>query len=208
MYIAKPEKSNGKGVILIHEFWGLNNQMKKVAERAAVEGFLALAADLYEGKVTANKEEAGKLRDTLDVEKSFEILKKNLSYILAQYQIPLSKIAIWGFCMGGMVSFQAALRDIGAGAYVVYYGRITDDKNILKNLKKPILGIFGGLDKAIPKELVQRFGYALDELKKPHELHIFDDADHAFANEEREIHNPAAAAQAWEKTILFLDKNI
>lgn len=204
-YLAKPVNPNGKGVILIHEFWGLNQQIRGVAGRLAKEGFTALAADLYEGKVTADPAEAGKLHKDLDIAKSLEILKAALSE-LAKLQISPSRVAIWGFCMGGRVSFEAARNNIGAGAYVIYYGRITDDKTVLATVQKPVLGVFGGLDKGITKDLVLSFKKALEELGKTSEIYIYDDADHAFFNEDRPVYNTKAAQDAWEKTITFLNK--
>ena len=208
MYIAKPEAPNGKAVILIHEFWGLNDQMKRVAARLSREGFLALATDLYDGKVTKNADEASRLRNNLNIKDAVSTIKKNLIYLEEDHRITGNKTAIWGFCMGGMVAFEAALHDIGAGAYVIYYGRITDDKEILQSIKKPILGIFGGLDKGIPKNLVVKFRKSMEELGKKIELQIYDDADHAFFNEERVVYNQKAAEEAWEKTILFLDGHL
>ncbi|OGF71062.1 hypothetical protein A3E35_00820 [Candidatus Giovannonibacteria bacterium RIFCSPHIGHO2_12_FULL_44_22] len=208
MYISQPVAPNGKAVVLIHEFWGVNDQMKRVADRVAETGYLALAADLYGGKVAQTREEASEMRNKLDVEKAVSEIKKSLAFILENYQINNEKVAVWGFCMGGMVSFESAVRDIGAGAYVIYYGKVSDDKEILKNIQKPILGIFGGLDKNITRDLVSRFKNALEDLGKPSEIEIYDDADHAFFNEEREAHNPKAAADAWDRTIKFLDKNL
>ncbi len=204
-FLAKPENPNGKVVILVHEFWGLNQQMKNTAERAAKEGFLTLAADLYDGKITADPAEARKLKDGLAEERALENLRDAIKYFQT-LGVKSEKIAIWGFCMGGGFVFQAATRGVEAGAYVIYYGRVLDDSEILENIQSPLLGVFGGLDKNIPRDLVERFHGALHDLEKPHEVYIYPEADHAFANEERPVYNEKSAADAWSKTITFLNK--
>ena len=204
-YLAKLESPNGKGVILVHEFWGLNQQMKKVAERAAKEGFTALAVDLYKGKVAADASEARRMKEELKTEEALENIRAAVSYF-GTLGIKPEKVGIWGFCMGGGVTFEAATRGVKAGVYVIYYGRVLDDEEILSNISSPILGIFGGLDKGIPKDLVLRFRDALKKMEKPSEVYVYDDADHAFANEERPVYNEKAASDAWQKTISFLNK--
>ncbi|MDP3785118.1 MAG: dienelactone hydrolase family protein [bacterium] len=204
-FLAKPANPNGKAVILVHEFWGLNQQMKNAAGRVAKEGFLTLAVDLYEGKLTADPAEARKLKDGLAEESALENLRDAIKYSQT-LGIKPEKIALWGFCMGGGFTFQAATRGVKAGAYVIYYGRILDDKEILANIQSPLLGIFGGLDQGIPRDLVERFHAALHDLEKPHEVYIYPEADHAFANEERPVYNEKSAKDAWSKTITFLNK--
>src|SRR3989344_4465802 len=204
-HIAEPEKPNNKAVILIHEFWGLNQHIKNVALRVAKEGFTALAVDLYEGKLTADPDEARRLKEEMKTEQALENIRSAVSH-LGTLGFNPEKIGIWGFCMGGGVAFEAATKGIKAGAYVIYYGRILDDEEILNNISAPVLGIFGGLDKGIPKDLVLRFRDKLRELEKACEVYIYDDADHAFANEERPVYNAPAAQDAWQKTITFLNK--
>jgi carboxymethylenebutenolidase len=206
MYLAKPQNLNGKGVILIHEFWGLNQQIKGVADRLAKEGFTALAVDLYKSKITSNPEEARKLKDAVKDDEALLILREAIR-TLGKEGIVNDKIAFWGFCMGGSFSFLAAVNQIPAGAYIIYYGgRISDDESLLKKIQAPILGVFGGLDKGIPKDLVWRFRGNLTKLGKTNEVYIYDDADHAFFNEERPVYNEKAARDAWQKTLVFLNR--
>lgn len=204
-HITKPEKTNNKAVILIHEWWGLNDQIKRTADRLAMEGFTALAVDLYDGKFAADANEARRLKEEMKMEQALENIRKAVSHLGTTGFKP-EKIGIWGFCMGGGVVFEAATKGIKAGAYVIYYGRVLDDEEVLSNVQSPVLGIFGGLDKGIPKDLVLRFRDALRKLEKACEVHIYDDADHAFANEERATYNQKAAQDAWSKTLLFLNK--
>src|SRR3989344_8905194 len=204
-HIAKPEKPNNKAIILIHEFWGLNEQIKRMAGRLAREGFTVLAVDLYEGKLTVDANEARRLKEEMKTEQALENIRKAVSH-LGTLGFKPEKIGICGFCMGGGVAFEAATKGIKAGAYVIYYGRILDDEEILNNISSPVLGIFGGLDKGIPKDLVLRFRDALKKMEKPSEVYVYDDADHAFANEERPVYHEKAASDAWQKTISFLNK--
>lgn len=197
-----------KGIILIHEFWGVNGQIKKVAGRLEGESFRVIQADLYKGKIAQNVEEARAMKDAIKDDEALEVLK-NCMWKLGEEGIPPEKVAIWGFCMGGSFSYLAAINGIKAGAYIIYYGsRISDDRAKLANISAPVMGVFGGLDKAIPRDLVSRFGQALEDLGKTNEIDIYDDADHAFANEERASYNAKAAKDAWQKTLAFLNKNL
>ena len=204
-YLAKSGGPNGRGVILIHEFWGLNRQVKNVAEKVAKEGLTALAVDLYKGKLAADPAEARRLKEELKTEEALENIRAAVAYF-GTLGIKPEKVGIWGFCMGGGVTFEAATRGVKAGAYVIYYGRVLDDEELLNNISSPVLGIFGGLDKGIPKDLVFRFRDTLKKMEKPCEVHVYEDADHAFANEERPVYNEKAASDAWQKTISFLNK--
>ena len=150
-----------RGIILIHEFWGVNSQMKKVAERLAKGGFRVVLADLYKGKIAQNVDEARAMKDAIKDDEAAEVLKNCVSKLVSE-GIKSENIAIWGFCMGGSFSYLAAVSGMKIGAFVIYYGsRISDDKGKLANICAPILGVFGGLDKAIPRDLVLRFGQAL-----------------------------------------------
>lgn len=196
-----------KAIILIHEFWGVNNQMKKVGARIEAEGFKVKYADLYEGKLAQNVDEARKMKEEVRDERALEILNKCVSEFEAE-GIAKNEIAIWGFCMGGSFSYLAAISGLKIGGYIIYYGsRISDDKDLLANINSPVLGVFGGLDKAIPRERVEGFRDALAALSKTSAVYIYDDADHAFFNDERPSYNEKAALDAWEKTLAFLRRN-
>lgn len=211
-YLSKPQNpppAGGRaGIVLIHEFWGVNNQMKGVADRLAKEGFAALAVDLYEGKIAESADEARKMKDEV-LANEVKALARVSDAVnkLTKEGISKEKIAVWGFCFGGSIAFKSAVADLGAGAYVVYYGGlITDDKNVLEKIQKPILAAFGGLDKSIPTALVESMKKNLDELGKINEVYIYLSADHAFFNEEQSRYNAAASANIWPKTLAFLKK--
>ncbi len=197
-----------KGIILVHEFWGVNEQMKRVAERLEKEGFEVLLADLYKGKVAKTAEEARAMKDDVRDDEALQILESGVKELESR-GIARDKIAIWGFCMGGSFSYLAAASGMKIGAFVIFYGsRISADEGKSVKIEAPILGVFGAMDKAIPAELVNAFRSALDKLSKPNEIHIYSDADHAFFNEERASYNEKAAKDAWERTLSFLNKHL
>lgn len=213
-YLSKPQNpplaGGGAGVVLIHEFWGVNNQIKKVADRLANEGFCALAVDLYDGKITANADEARKMKDAVlaHPEKALARVSEAINK-LTKEGISKEKIAVWGFCFGGSISFKSAVADLGVGAYIIFYGSlITDDKSVLSKIQKPILAVFGGLDKSIPIALVESMEKNLDALGKINEVYIYPEADHAFFNKEQPRYSASASADVWPKALAFLRKNL
>lgn len=207
-YLSKPKNSNGCGIVVIHEFWGVNGQIKKMTDEISSQGYAAIAADLYEGIVARDAEEAKKMKEAVKEEKALMRIREAMD-TLNDSGITDEKIAVWGFCFGGSYAFKSAAADIGAGAYVIYYGgMITDDTEILTKIQKPVLGIFGGLDKSIPAEKVGSMKKNLEDLGKTAEIYIYPDAEHAFANDERPSFNKAATDDAWHKTMAFLQKHL
>lgn len=197
-----------KAIILIHEFWGVNAQMERVASRLRAEGFEVRLADLYGGKVAQSVEEARAMKDAVRDEEALEILKSEVRK-LGDEGIGAEDVAIWGFCMGGSYSFLAAASGLKIGAYIVYYGsRISADENLISRINTPLLGVFGGQDKAIPQGQVLAFKAALEKRRLACEVYIYEDADHAFFNDERPSYNPTAAQDAWERTLAFLQKHL
>ena len=205
-YLSKPIAPNGAGVILIHEFWGVNEQIKKTADKIAGEGYTVIAVDLYKGLVAQNVDEAKKMKDEVTDEHAFGQIRHAILE-LEKNGISENKIVLWGFCFGGSIAFKSAVENLGAGAYVIYYGSmITEQKDVLEKIQKPVLGIFGGQDAGIPFTKVESMKKMLDTLGKKNEIYVYPDAGHAFANDTRESFNPTAAKDAWEKTMTFLTK--
>lgn len=212
-YLSKPRQPNGAGIVLIHEFWGVNQQIKNTADKIAREallpdgqGFAVLAVDLYEGRVAKDVDEARKMKDEVTDEHAMECIQRAIIKLQGE-GIAGGKIAVWGFCFGGSIAFKAAEANLDAGAYIIYYGSmITDNKAVLEKIQKPLLGIFGGEDPGIPATKAESMKKHLDLLGKINEVYIYPGAGHAFANEERENYNAEAAKDAWEKTMAFLTK--
>jgi len=209
-YLAVPEGSKGaSGVIVIHEWWGLNDNIRAMARRLAGEGYQALAVDLYEGEVTGDRQEASSLMKTAMARSGRlkENLRQAYAYLGNEGKAP--RVGVIGWCFGGHWSLQTALILSGEiDAAVIYYGRLVTDPEELKVLDMPLLGIFGAEDRGIPVEKVHAFEKALEGLGKDAEVHIYEGAEHAFANPSGTRYNKDAAADAWEKTTGFFRKHL
>lgn len=205
VYVSKTEKPTG-AVLVIHEWWGLNDQIRFVADRLADDGFLAVAVDLYGGKVTSDPKAAGNLMraETEDESMVQEKLGAAIRYI--KDDLKVDRIVTMGYCLGGSISLQAAISfsDKLRGA-VIYYGFPDEDNSRLKKIKIPLLGIYGNLDTYVTPAVVDDFTKRLSSLGVRIEVHRYD-AVHAFANPSNANYNGAAAKDAWEKTEAFLNR--
>lgn len=211
-YLARPADATEPlpALIVIHEWWGLNDNIKMMTERLAGEGYTALAVDLHRGEVADTPEQARQL--TQAVSQNPQLAEENLrqayQYLETEQQAP--KIASIGWCFGGSWSLNTALlHPDKLDATVIYYGgQITTDPDQLSPLKMPILGIFGALDDNPSPETVREFESALNSLGKPAEIYIYEGADHAFANPSGTRYNAEAAENAWERTTAFLQQHL
>lgn len=209
-YLARPDDNQKhKGIILIHEWWGLNDNIRENAKKFAKLGYVALAVDLYEGESTTNREEARKLatRVRQNMEEAFKNLKSAVSYIKNQVNVNPNKVASIGWCFGGGWSYQIAKNNLGVKASVIYYGRF-NPKDDLSKMRATILGNFGAEDRSIKVDTVHEFQAKLKTLSGDHEIYIYENAGHAFANEGGSRYNIEAADLAWKRTVTFLDKNL
>ncbi|AFZ48152.1 Carboxymethylenebutenolidase [Cyanobacterium stanieri PCC 7202] len=211
-YISRPAgvEEPLPGVILIHEWWGLNDNIKAMTDKMAAEGYVALAVDLYKGDSADNPDDAMELvqRAIASSSELEDNLKQAYDYLKNQANAP--KIASMGWCFGGLWSLNTALLlPTELDAVVIYYGgNITTDPEKLATLEMPILGIFGELDQNPSVELVREFEQVLQSLDKDVEIHIYENADHAFSNSSGTRYNPEAAEDAWEKTTEFLARHL
>ncbi len=210
-YLAKPKATDGTapGIIVIQEWWGLNDNIRKMTELLAGEGYSALAVDLYEGKVAESPDKARSLMQEAMGDK--KRLRNNLrqAYQYLDQEVGAENIGVIGWCFGGGWSLQTALMlPDKIDATVIYYGELTADKEKLKKLDMPILGLFGSEDTAVPPEVVNEFEAALQDLDKEANIHIYEGANHAFANPSGERYDPKLAQDAWEKTVKFLAEHL
>ncbi len=208
-YVAHPKSEVPRvGLIVIHEWWGLNDNVRAMARRLAGAGYLALAVDLYEGEVARDRDQASRLARGSG-ERTEQILDNLGQAIEHLRSAGAERIGVIGWCFGGGWSLRTALAfPDKVDATVIYYGRLTTDKAELEALSSPVLGIFGALDKGIPVETVREFEAALKALDKEAAIHIYEDADHAFANPSGTRYNEVAAEDAWVKTLAFFDDNL
>lgn len=209
-YLARPATGDsGAGLILIHEWWGLNDNVRAMADRFAGEGYTALAIDLYEGEVATDRAGASTLaRATFE---KTDRLNENLrqAQVYLTEQAGAAKVGSVGWCFGGGWSLNAAIHlgnDLDAA--VIYYGRVTAESARLEFVRAPILGHFGALDDGIPVESVREFESALVALGKTATIHVYDDADHAFANPTGNRYNKKAASAAWRRTLEFFGEHL
>ncbi len=193
-------------LIVIHEWWGLNDNVRAMADRLAAEGYMVLAVDLYAGKTAETPAAARQLM--LGVVEDPDSARENLRMaydFLNTAGAP--KIGSLGWCFGGAWSLNAAqLLGDDLDAAVIYYGQVTDDEEQLAEVSAPILGLFAADDRGIKVESVNAFRDALERLEKPAEIHIYPGVGHAFANPTGRNYNAAAAQDAWTRTLEFLGR--
>lgn len=206
-FLAKPSASGTyPGVILIHEWWGLNDNIKDMARSLASHGYIALAIDLYAGQVATTSDGARQLVTAFDSAEGIENIKAAAELLKQNHGV--HKIATIGWCFGGTQSMNYALSGDNLNATVIYYGQLVTDEAKLSSISWPVLGIFGELDQGIPVESVREFESSLDQLGIQNEIYIYPGVNHAFANPSGPNHAPQETKDAWQKTLLFLDKSL
>ncbi|MBV9094270.1 MAG: dienelactone hydrolase family protein [Streptosporangiaceae bacterium] len=205
-YLAVPEAGDGPGLIIIQEWWGLDDHIVDVADRFAREGFVALAPDLYDGQVTHDEQEAIRLMQQLPPAQAVADLSGAVDYLLGQPQAIGDAVGVVGFCFGGGFVLRLAAR-AGAkvAAAVVFYGAVNPGED-LSGIRAAVQGHFGEQDQSIPP---QRAREELDQIRQqtgvPVEVYSYD-AGHAFANDLNLIgtHDPDATELAWARSLHFL----
>jgi carboxymethylenebutenolidase len=207
-YLARPAAAEGPlpGLIVIHEWWGLNDNIRAMTRRLAGEGYLALAVDLYGGQVAADPDSAYKLMTAANERPGAaeDNLRQAYAYLADQLGAPA--VGSIGWCFGGGWSLAAALLlPDRLDAVVIYYGHLVTDPRRLATLEMPILGLFGEQDQGIPIESVRAFEAALRGLGKDAKIIVYPGADHAFANPSGRNYQPEAAEKAWLETVAFLE---
>lgn len=195
-------------VVMIHEWWGLNDNIRAMANRLAAQGYMVLAVDFYGGETAKNPDEA-RMR-MLNVVQNPARARENLRQALDFLSIAgAPRIASVGWCFGGGWSLNTAmLFPDKIDASVIYYGQLTDNAENLRLIDAPLLGFFGSEDRGIPVESVNAFEKALQRLRKDYEIKIYPGLRHAFANPTGNNYNAEAADDAWQRTLNFLAKHL
>jgi carboxymethylenebutenolidase len=199
----KNAKKDAPALVVVHEWWGLNDNIRAATERLAGEGYVALAVDLY-GTVAPNADSAARLyRYVMENAPAGRAnLAAAIDYLRGQ---GAKKVGSIGWCFGGHWSLQAGL--VGGAkvqAVVMYYGQPITDSTVLQQLQAPLLGLFGSQDSGIPADSVKAMAAALDKLGRDETIQFFD-AGHGFANPSGKNYNAAAAEQAWKVTTQFFE---
>jgi len=210
-YLASPEGDGPfPAVILIHEWWGLNDNIKDLADDFADQGYVALAVDLYNGAAAQTSEEAGALAGAVreDTESAFANLTAAREYLATLPTVDSERLASVGWCFGGQWAYNMAANNMGIDASVMYYGRFSMEDD-LSMMRADILGHFGEEDRSIAVDDVKEFEAKLKTLDGDHAVFIYPNAGHAFANEDNEAaYNEEAAQIAWQRTIDFLSREL
>jgi carboxymethylenebutenolidase len=214
-YLVYPELVNNTqqqesmpAVIMIHEWWGLNEHIKNQADILAKEGYVVLAVDLYRSEVATDFNRAMELASSVrnNPASTIDNLKSAVNYVKSLEMVDGSRIASLGWCFGGDWSLQLALNssENPLAATVIYYGRPVTDTASLSSIDWPILGIFGDQDQAIPVESVKQFASALNASGITNDIYLYEGVGHAFANPSGDNYAPKETTDAWQKTIGFL----
>jgi len=204
---------DGKGpfpaLMVIHEWWGLNDWVKEQASKLADQGYVTLAVDLYRGKVAASPEEAHEIMRGVPEDRAKRDLTAAFDFLQSQSNVKKTKIGAIGWCMGGGYALDVALQEPTLAADVINYGHLATDPAALKNVNAPILGLFGGQDRGISPDDVHKFEQQMKSLGKKIDVTIYSDAGHAFENpNNKEGYREKDAADAWSKTVAFLDQTL
>ena len=204
-YVAIPDSDTNRAVIVVQEYWGLKDHIKDIANRWAAEGFIAIAPDLYRGKIAATAAEAGKLMQELKTDDGMDIIKNAMSKARDSYS--LTHFGINGFCMGGTYSLRAACLLEGLSASAPFYGDVPEE-DVLKKLTVPTIFVSATKDKWINTEKVA----ALEDAVERYELPLTSvkyEADHAFFNNTRpEVYDETAARDAWALVVGFFNDKL
>lgn len=193
------------GIVVVHEYWGLNDWIKEQSSKLAEQGYAALAIDLYRGKVADNPDLAHELMRGLPEDRAARDLHAAFEYLSSQPNVKKDRIGAIGWCMGGGQALIMALQEPALAADVVNYGHLVTDSEQINKINAAILGIFGGQDRGIPVEDVKKFEQQLKQSGKKVQIIIYPNAGHAFENPDNHAaYRPDDAADAWKRTLDFL----
>lgn len=210
-YFAAPEGASDTlpGIVVIHEWWGLNDNIRTMTRKLAGQGYAALAVDLYGGEVAESPDRAGQLARSVEPEAARANLEQAHGWLTDR---GAARTASIGWCFGGGWSLRTALHlPTELDAAVIYYGRLVTDVDALGLLADngvAVQGHFGEEDGSIPVSEVEAFEQALGEAGVDHEIYLYEGAGHAFANPSGQRYQPEAAKQAWNRTVRFLAEEL
>ena len=197
-YLAEAPGSRS-GVVVIQEWWGLNDQIKGTADRFAEAGFTALAPDLYHGRVTQKPDEANHMMEGLDWVGATEV---EIHGACRRLKESCDKVGVTGFCLGGALTVIACVKIPECDAGVSFYGIPPKEQADPANIEVPFQGHFANTDWWCTPELVTALENTMKGAAMPVEIYRYD-AEHAFFNEQDDAHHPEAAALSWERTLAF-----
>ncbi len=207
-YYVSPGATSQPGLIVIHEWWGLNEQIKDVATRFAEQGYAVIAPDLYQGELASDPTQAGKLMQELVQAYALNVLNGAIEFLQAQGNVEGTKIGVTGFCMGGSYALLIACHNPAIKAAAPFYGDIPSDE-VLSRLSAPLLFIGAEHDFWITQDKMNGLKASLESLQKEGEVKIYDGVGHAFFNERRpDAYNEEAAKDAWQRVNNFFNLHL
>jgi carboxymethylenebutenolidase len=209
-YLALPEsKGRHPAIVVIHEWWGLNDWVKEQAERFAQQGYVVLAVDLYRGKSASSPDEAHELMRGLPQDRAVRDLKAAFDYLASRPDVIKNRIGSVGWCMGGGLSLQLAVHEPRLAACVVNYGAMPTDPAAIQDIRAPVLANFGAEDRGILPDTVRAFEKAMKDASKTINVKIYEGAGHAFENPNNKSgYRHDAAMDAWARTVEFLGQTL
>lgn len=210
-YLSLPKLPKGEtpaaGVLVIHEWWGLNEHIKRWTDRLAADGYAAVAVDLYGGTVATTREQATEAMRAVDADDAIETLMEAHRFLASDPRIQAKKRASIGWCFGGGWSLRLAMSAPDLDAAVMYYGSLIREPARIARIRAPMLGIFANQDRSIPPDAVDAFEAAMKKGGKRIEILRFD-ANHAFANPSSARYDEKSATAAWARVRSFLDETL
>lgn len=204
-YLALPnDHQPHPGVVLIQEWWGLDDFVKDMSERLARNGYIVLAPDLYHGKVVHEPNEAEKAMMQLNMGQAVTELSKGLDYLTSRDDVQPKKVGVVGFCMGGTLAWNVAIQNNGkVGAVAPFYAAGFEPKaDEIAKVTAPILAVYGDHDPYVPAETRTQIIQTLEQEGKTHKALVYN-AGHAFLNPDHGDLVPDAAEQAWNELLAF-----
>ncbi|HXF93170.1 MAG TPA: dienelactone hydrolase family protein [Nitrospiraceae bacterium] len=214
-YLVTPQtKEKRPAIIVVQEWWGLNDHIKDITRRFAAEGYVAIAPDLYsrfqnEVVSNSNPKRAGELMGQLKQEDGLKDLNATVNYLKTAPGVDAARIGVTGFCMGGSYALMLPCVNNEIKAAVPFYGQVPNPDTPLQKLACPVLYIYGEEDGWITKADVQRLAAALKKYNKPGEIKTYPGAPHAFFNDTRkDVYKPAEAKDAWARTLAFFKQHL
>ena len=208
-YLARPAEGGvHPAVVVIQEWWGLNDNIRDIADRIAAEGYVALAPDLYHGNVTAEPDEAQKLMMALQQDKAVTDMNGAVAALQARDDVDGAKIGVTGFCLGGGLALLLAMKNPAVTAAAPFYGVPMGDLAEASNIQGGVLGLYAGQDGFVTSDYVDQVHQALRAAGVSHTIHTYPDADHAFFNDTSPAFKADDAADAWERLKAFFAEQL
>ncbi|MCZ2115914.1 MAG: dienelactone hydrolase family protein [Anaerolineae bacterium] len=209
-YLALPDgEAPWPGIVVVQEWWGLDENIRETVDRFAREGFVALAPDLYYGETAYEPDEARKLAAALQYPDALEVIQSAVDYLIDLDEVSPRKAGVIGFCMGGGLTWHGATCLKGIGATVPCYGGCPElTLEEVARIEAPVLAIYGELDQGVTPAVARQRAEMMDAAGVAHETIIYPGAQHAFMNDSRPNHHPEAAADAFRRIVNFFRETL